>query len=781
MAKAKQRFSVLTDLFKYPNPASFMTGGMYVFADPYAYTSHGVYSYREQMRVNHLCGCTVIRDLHTWQRLEPQYHKRFWEYFDVQYGFAHKFGNGFQGEISGEPLKIGPWNLSRIYNNGPTKAMDWIAIEGYMQGTRHELVDGPNLTEEEILAYNDKETFWYAKKEDEESFVREFLARYKDNGLAVIEFKNEVNGMVPADYNVDNYMRPMYTIMKEIAPDIPAILCNMGAAKTRYLNDTINAGGLPYMDGFSFHSYPYPCIEYGSISNIKMYRDYLDNNVSEPNFKFAETELIFMNDPYELIRRLLVDIAGGAFLTCGIPWRTYYAIDSSSWTTHLNTGSLIPSHFAVMANALNYIMAGDSHLTGFVDSLENVLVAFFEKNTVAGKEYIVVLTPGNYAGTVPIFKNLSLDGIEYQAYDETGQKISLTNLNPFLLTQDVLYLKSRNPALIDAFQNSDVEYVQYPGYKRIIHKNDSSFISGSIMNNGGKSYELGCVCRKFSIGETDKLESVLNGNTITTEDKEIHNGLDVIQLSQPQTQGNYIYLSSEFYNSDDTELALNLSASGLVEVTPFLNGVKISDPIQMPVQDLLKDWILENILPQTGKNLLELFIKTDDIANLNSISVKITEPEHRQMCKTVYLSDYTDLTVTPGTFLELENLRMSNPTTNIYEAIDKDTRSIASFRSTASDNVHAVIFSFADDKAYAVSKYSIRPTRRYSKDWDFEGSNDKINWTTLDAVTDYAFGLHGTYTGNLTNQTPYKYYRINFKILSRGLEYAELNIYRKQP
>jgi hypothetical protein len=257
--------------------------------------------------------------------------------------------------------------------------------------------------------------------------------------------------------------------------------------------------------------------------------------------------------------------------------------------------------------------------------------------------------------------------------------------------------------------------------------------------------------------------------------------LDVIQLSQPQTQGNYIYLSSEFYNSDDTELALNLSASGLVEVTPFLNGVKISDPIQMPVQDLLKDWILENILPQTGKNLLELFIKTDDIANLNSISVKITEPEHRQMCKTVYLSDYTDLTVTPGTFLELENLRMSNPTTNIYEAIDKDTRSIASFRSTASDNVHAVIFSFADDKAYAVSKYSIRPTRRYSKDWDFEGSNDKINWTTLDAVTDYAFGLHGTYTGNLTNQTPYKYYRINFKILSRGLEYAELNIYRKQP
>jgi hypothetical protein len=147
------------------------------------------------------------------------------------------------------------------------------------------------------------------------------------------------------------------------------------------------------------------------------------------------------------------------------------------------------------------------------------------------------------------------------------------------------------------------------------------------------------------------------------------------------------------------------------------------------------------------------------------------------MCRTDNYSYSKELTVSPGTYLELENLTNSNQTPNLYRVIDKDTRSIVSFKSTANSPDHSVIFSFADGKAYAVTKYSIMPTRRFSKDWDFEGSNDKVNWTTLESITDHNFTLRETYTGTVANPAPYKYYRINFKVLSRGLEYAELNLY----
>jgi hypothetical protein len=345
------------------------------------------------------------------------------------------------------------------------------------------------------------------------------------------------------------------------------------------------------------------------------------------------------------------------------------------------------------------------------------------------------------------------------------------------MTNNVLYITSRNPNLVAAFQNPDFEYLQSPQYRRIIFKNDSGFHKASIMSEGGKAYETACVCRNYSIGETDKIDSVMNGNIISTEDKIIPDALDVIALTAPQINGNYLYISTDFYSDNTAPLELKLSSIGLDEVSVFLNGVKTADKLKIPEQFLMKDWISSSMTPQKGKNTLELFFKTDSAAVLRSVCVKVALPDAEQMERTYFYSYSKDLTSVPGTFLELENIAVTNPIKNIYRLIDKETRTRVMFKSTADSPVHSVIFSFADGKAYAVTKYSMMPTRRFSKDWDFEGSNDKVSWTTLESVTDHNFALRETYTGTVANPAPYKYYRINFRDLSRGLEYTELNLY----
>ena len=65
-------------------------------------------------------------------------------------------------------------------------------------------------------------------------------------------------------------------------------------------------------------------------------------------------------------------------------------------------------------------------------------------------------------------------------------------------------------------------------------------------------------------------------------------------------------------------------------------------------------------------------------------------------------------------------------------------------------------------KRYTVSSASVTIPARDPKNWQFQGSNDGINWTTLDTQSNQAFARRmqqNTY--NISNTTAYRYHRFN--------------------
>ena len=73
---------------------------------------------------------------------------------------------------------------------------------------------------------------------------------------------------------------------------------------------------------------------------------------------------------------------------------------------------------------------------------------------------------------------------------------------------------------------------------------------------------------------------------------------------------------------------------------------------------------------------------------------------------------------------------------------------------------------------------------RDPQDWQFQGSADGTNWTTLDTQTAQSFpDRFATKIYNIPNQTAYSYYRLNVtgtKGGDQGIQLAELGLYSAQ-
>jgi hypothetical protein len=75
-------------------------------------------------------------------------------------------------------------------------------------------------------------------------------------------------------------------------------------------------------------------------------------------------------------------------------------------------------------------------------------------------------------------------------------------------------------------------------------------------------------------------------------------------------------------------------------------------------------------------------------------------------------------------------------------------------------------YDFANDDAYVINSYSITSgndePNRDPRNWNLQGSNDGVNWTTVDSQNNQGFGNRfETKTYNFGNTTAYKLYRLN--------------------
>lgn len=95
-----------------------------------------------------------------------------------------------------------------------------------------------------------------------------------------------------------------------------------------------------------------------------------------------------------------------------------------------------------------------------------------------------------------------------------------------------------------------------------------------------------------------------------------------------------------------------------------------------------------------------------------------------------------------------------------------------------------IAYHFGNNAAYTTTSYSITSANdfpaRDPKSWSLQGSNNGLNWTTLDTRTNQTFGSrYLTKTFTFMNTTAYKYYRLNVTANNGGteLQFAEIGIF----
>lgn len=93
-------------------------------------------------------------------------------------------------------------------------------------------------------------------------------------------------------------------------------------------------------------------------------------------------------------------------------------------------------------------------------------------------------------------------------------------------------------------------------------------------------------------------------------------------------------------------------------------------------------------------------------------------------------------------------------------------------------------YHFSNEDHWIVTEYRITSANdvpvRDPKDWEFQGSNDGINWVVLDTRSNQKFERRQTAnTYTITNTTAYAYYRLNITASSKagdGIQLAELEL-----
>jgi hypothetical protein len=772
LAQDKQLFSVLTNLQKLPPFIGFSSGSMYAFEEPFAYTYYGISSLEEQFLINKLSGTPLIRDLHTWTKFEPNYNRFDWDIFDLKLGFATKYGCSFMYELPELPIKVPRGTIARLKKfPKQTKPFNWILKYGKIQGLKKELLVDNIISKDEYVNLDGKETFWFTDKEKMKNVCRTFLNKYKDKGIKAIEFKNEVNAMVPAKFNIDNYMKPTYPVMKEIVPNTPIMVNNTGGAGLSYFKEIIANGGQKYLDGISFHPYAHSTLKSGSLKDVRMYRNFLDKISPNRHLTLAQTEALSLRDPYDIVQRILSDWVGGCEMSAGVPWRALYSKLHSSKNYWRNTGPLVPSMAAVMLNGMHKVLAG-MKLINSAKTPNDILIGLFENNE-GTKEYAAVLCCADNPDSAVLLKGLSEGSLELEFYDETGSKIIRTKNDSIFITASPLYIKSRDRKLIEKLIKPEYEYINFAQYKKKITSINKTLGVAHQIIFGGEPREITCTIKNYKIEQVSKITADHNiiTNKVTLQPSQenlILKGLD---------KNKYTHLASDVYSQNKTML-FNFSGIGVENITIFLNGEKVLNTKEINAkQELGETWLSQEVRMKDGKNRFDIFIKPS--LEQVALRTKLTLPEELKLGN--FLSSYQlykDRMISPGVTISFDNMKLQDGY-KIYQLVDFEDENVG-FRVDNRKLNSAFIFEFDDKRPYKINSYLINPRfARVASNWKFQGSNDKKSWVTLHKENGYTFKKHKQYIAEFNNQTAYKYYRLLLESNKPTFLYKEIRLFTK--
>ncbi|HEY9250544.1 MAG TPA: beta-galactosidase, partial [Rariglobus sp.] len=453
---ARERFTVMTDLRGVPAPADFGAGyhGGLEFGDEVGFNWRGYWTLDDFFATNFQTGLRVQRDIFDWAQLEPERGRYVWDYLDARVEAARR--NGCTTIICAphKPLIMLPADYRKLLANPDDGGGRWLfktAREINAHSVRSEPM-GPayDPVKRKLLFAPDPQAL--------SDFMSALAARY-DGKVDAIEFMNESNLYIDPEGLIDYYYKPGYPAMKQVAPNLPVLMnqtMDFAADGNGYTGQFLKLGGMDYSDGVFHHPYGVSQLEENGLEGIKTLE-----RLRETYAKPGKLLLLGMSEIHglgggsrafirgEVVQRALLDWSAGCLWSAGALLTRNNFYEGNGPRMWFMRGASAPGVGAVHMNGLYGALGGYRFLRR-IERDDNVLLMAFEKaDGAAGRErYAVAIAGAQFPLTVSLLE-ADLRGIEFSAFDFSGERAGLPSSTEIRLGEGALYLRSNDARLFD--------------------------------------------------------------------------------------------------------------------------------------------------------------------------------------------------------------------------------------------------------------------------------------------------------------------------------------------
>ena len=453
---ATERFTVMDDLRNKPAPVDFVVGthgSILTFADLYEFSMRGSWSADEYYKTCNIVGLRAQRLLPALGAYMPQN-----GVYDL---------NLVKGAIDAAHdnncttvLGIDPFRIKAKGSSAPSgHPGDWV------------FTDGRDLTDH--LGGNTYDFF--ALPTDQMQTLYDKIATEFGDKLIALENVNELNMYYAPDkmnYAVDDLFKPVYDVVKNKAPNLPILVdFTMDFYGANFTTSFMDAGGVDYTDGFTYHPYGRTFVYYKNkngndqigISFIKRMEAYKDKYEDKKKLVTGMSEIHGIASKsavgWDVMQRVLLDWSEGAKFSAGLLPGGLYFLETGNAADWADTYTKAPGVALVAVNAMNSILGGYKLLkrvdwnddefsnNGFGGNSHGVLIIIFKKPNEA--DYTVAFAQGDFAHKRALINVDFPDDAKF--YDQWGEKISPAQ--PLKLSNEIVYMKTKDPLVVDLFND----------------------------------------------------------------------------------------------------------------------------------------------------------------------------------------------------------------------------------------------------------------------------------------------------------------------------------------
>ncbi|XHR27685.1 MAG: hypothetical protein ACFUZC_17310 [Chthoniobacteraceae bacterium] len=469
----RERLTVMTDLRKVPAPVSFDVGyhGGVEWSGDFSFNWRGYWTLDEFFANNFLTGYRVQRDIWNWEDIEPLPGKYRWDTLDCRIDAAYRNGCTTMVCLPHKPLNLPRLTCQETLSGPEMDKGRWI----YKTGKD---ISAENVRSAPMGSSSDPQKRNLLLAPDPKALQQLIVTaaeRYRGK-ITAIEYLNEPNLYITPNGLIEYYLKPVYSAVKNVAPELPVLMNQTGdfdADGNGYLGQFLKLGGAEFCDGVTYHPYGSALLQNGGLNAAKAIESTLaqystpekklSRGMSEIHGLGATSSIALFNMTFvnsAPVQRALLDWSIGCRWSAGVVLSRnsfYEGVGPRNWSLR---GPSAPGIGAVLMNGL-YSTLGGYRVLKTIPLDNKVLILCFERTETKPEDarYAVAITAAQAPLQTALLES-ALATVQYKAFDSFGEPMTLTAPSEIKLSQEAIYLKSNDEKLFDVLKTGRVSWGQ---------------------------------------------------------------------------------------------------------------------------------------------------------------------------------------------------------------------------------------------------------------------------------------------------------------------------------